>query len=529
MCQQATKSKPILELRDVSIQISDKVITKNINLSCAKGTLTALVGESGSGKSVTGLSILKLLPKTTSYSGSILFENKELLTLPESEMRKLRGKSIATIFQEPRNSMDPLQNVEERIGETLALHNPLLSKTQMLEKIITLLTEVGLTEPKQMLKRYPHQMSGGQCQRIAIADALAGEPSLLIADEPTTALDVTVQKQILELLISLTKARGMGLLFITHDLNIVQLYAETVYVMHQGSIIEHADTKTIFSNPQEAYTKELLKERTTPLNTTPFNGDILMEAKNVNVIYDSPQSFLRQAPMHAVKDVSFALHAKESIGIIGESGSGKSSLALALLGLLPFEGEVFFDSHALSSYTNKQIRPLRKYMQIVFQDPFSSLNPRLTIDKIIAEGLLLYEKMNAKELEDRVCGALIDVGLSPKARFQYPHEFSGGEKQRIAIARSLIVRPKLLVLDEPSSSLDRTIQFQILDLLATMRDKYSLSYLFITHDLRLAKNFCHSVLIMQNGNLVESGEMNYLMQHSKSPYTHELFQAGGII
>lgn len=501
-----------------------------VSLSVNEGQTTALVGESGSGKSVTALSVLQLLnyPKAYHPNGEILFKGENLLNAPKEVLRQIRGNEISMIFQEPMTSLNPLHTIEKQISETLLLHKKMTPK-QAKARCLELLNLVELKQFKHRLDAYPHQLSGGQRQRVMIAMALANEPDLLIADEPTTALDVTVQAQILKLLRSLQSELKMAILMITHDLTIVRSMADHIAIMHQGKIVEQGKTKTIFAKPKDPYTKKLLsaepKGMAKPLGKT---HKPLIEIKNVSVAFPLKKNFFGKAltHVHAVNDANITLHKKETLGIVGESGSGKTTLAMATLHLQKYKGNIIFNNQTLRTQNTNTIRSLRQEMQIVFQDPFGSLNPRMTIAEILSEGLTAHHIGESKEARNIMAyNALEEVGIDPSAMERYPHEFSGGQRQRIAIARAIVLNPKLIILDEPTSALDLSVQAQILSLLKELQQKHDLSYIFISHDLRVIKSICHNIVVMKDGNIVESGTTKEIFEAPKTDYTKALIKA----
>src|SRR5262249_51768150 len=496
----------------------------------AKGETLALVGESGSGKSVTALSIMKLLPYPSAShpSGSINFKGEELLGMTEQEIRHVRGNDITIIFQEPMTSLNPLHTIERQIGEILLLHKGLTGKAAR-NRIIELLTQVGIPDPEGRLASYPHQMSGGQRQRVMIAMALANEPDLLIADEPTTALDVTVQAQILKLLKDLQARLGMAILFITHDLGIVRKIADRVCVMKQGKIVEQGSVEQVFRAPEHPYTRALLGAQPKP-NPAPLIplGKVVVKTDDLKVWFPIKRGLLRKVTGHirAVDGVSIQVRKGETIGVVGESGSGKTTLGLAILRLISSDGPIAFLGNPLQGLKFKQMLPHRRNMQIVFQDPFGSLSPRMSIADVIEEGLWVHHpKMPANEREQRVIGALRDVGLDPETRFRYPHEFSGGQRQRIAVARALVLEPTFIVLDEPTSALDMLIQSQMCDLLRDLQKRHDLTYMFISHDLRVVAALASRLLVLRNGKMVEEGAAAELFKAPKTDYTRALFAA----
>nr|WP_320012319.1 dipeptide ABC transporter ATP-binding protein [uncultured Desulfobulbus sp.] len=508
-----------------------------LNLKIEKGQAHALVGESGSGKSVTALSILRLLDETneTQSSGSIRFEDQEITSLSKRALRQLRGNRIAMIFQEPMTSLNPVYTIGNQLIEPLILHQGLTKKEAYAQALI-LLDRTGIENPEYRINCYPHQLSGGQRQRVIIAMALACRPTLLIADEPTTALDVTIQQQILRLIKDIQAEFGMSVLLITHDLPMVQKIADKVSIMHKGCIVEQGDVETIFTHPQKEYTKHLLAAVPQGIQTTRHGGAPLITVENLNCSFHMKTTwtgwFTRERQvLQAVDNLSFCLNQGTTLGLVGESGSGKSTLALCLLGLQKCTGKVIYTpgqgpNHILSSLNSKGFRPLRKELQIVFQDPFSSLSPRMTIGQIVAEGLQVHGMGGSRREQDTlVAQALIDVELDPQMAQRFPHEFSGGQRQRIAIARALILRPKLLILDEPTSALDMTIQKQILKLLKNLQERYQLTYIFITHDLRTVRSLADQLAVMRRGRIVEAGPAATLFANPQENYTKRLFDA----
>ncbi|WP_074381105.1 ABC transporter ATP-binding protein [Bartonella doshiae] len=524
----------LLSVHDLSIAFyqaeEKKHIIEQVSFDIKEGETVALVGESGSGKSITALSILQLLPFMTklSQSGEILFNDKDLLKQKEEDLRKVRGKDIAMIFQEPMTALNPLHNVERQIGEVLKLHSKVPDKS-LRTRVIDLLIKVGIHEPQKRLGSFPHQLSGGQRQRVMIAMALANNPRLLIADEPTTALDVTVQAKILELLVQLKKHNKMSMLFITHNLSIVRRIADRVYVMRKGKIVEGGTTSELFNNPQRSYTKQLLaaEPKGCPLKVDD-NAAILMQGKKVRVWFPVKKGLLRRTVdyVKAVQDLDITIRVGQTLGVVGESGSGKTTLGLALIRMLSSKGQIIFDDINMSNFTFRQMRPLRRHIQIVFQDPFGSLSPRMSVSEIIAEGLSIHEpQLSFSERNDRVIEALCEVDLDPSARYRYPHEFSGGQRQRIALARAIILKPRFIMLDEPTSSLDVSVQAQIINLLRHLQQKYQLGYLFISHDLKVVKTLAHEVIVMRNGKMVEQGPANCIFSRPQNPYTQALMSA----
>lgn len=527
-------SATLLDVRDFSVAFKNggetTLAVDHISFTIARGETVALVGESGSGKSVTALSVLKLLsyPPASHPSGEILFKGEDLLKADEAHLRKLRGNAVTMVFQEPMTSLNPLHTIERQIGEILSLHKGLSGEAAR-KRIVELLNEVGIREAGQRLQSYPHQLSGGQRQRVMIAMALANEPDLLIADEPTTALDVTVQAQILKLLREIQSRRGMAMLFITHDLNIVRAIADRVCVMTDGKIVEQGAVSDIFTHPHHAYTQKLLAaEPKGAPQPVPDSSPTMMSAENVKVWFPIKQGFFKKTIGHikAVDGVSLKIRAGETLGVVGESGSGKTTLGLALLRLISSEGKIVFLGQNIEALPSKAMRPLRKDLQIVFQDPFGSLSPRLSIADIVGEGLTVQDRaLSIDDQREIVARALVDVGLDPRTMDRYPHEFSGGQRQRIAIARAIVLDPKFIVLDEPTSALDMSVQAQIVDLLRAIQIKRNLAYLFISHDLKVVKALAHHILVMREGQIVEAGAADAIFLAPQAEYTMALFAA----
>ncbi|RDV04458.1 ABC transporter ATP-binding protein [Undibacter mobilis] len=525
---------PLLKVENLSVAFGvgahEVHAVRGVSFAIGKGETVALVGESGSGKSVTALSVMKLLPYPPARhpSGSILFKGQELLSMPEDEIRKVRGNDITIIFQEPMTSLNPLHTIEKQIGEVLLLHKGMTGQAAR-TRIIELLTQVGIPDPEGRLQSYPHQMSGGQRQRVMIAMALANEPDLLIADEPTTALDVTVQAQILKLLKDIQTRLGMSMLFITHDLGIVRKLADRVCVMQRGEIVEQGPVEEVFTKPQHAYTQALLAAEPKPDPAPPKpDAPLVVRTDDLKVWFPIKRGVLRKVVGHikAVDGVSVELRKGETLGVVGESGSGKTTLGLAILRLISSDGPIVFMGEQLQGLKFKEMRPHRRQMQIVFQDPYGSLSPRMSVSDIIEEGLWVHHaKMDDAERERRVVAALEDVGLDPATRHRYPHEFSGGQRQRIAIARALVLEPTFIVLDEPTSALDMLIQAQMVDLLRDLQKKRDLTYMFISHDLRVVAALASRLLVMRNGKMVEEGAAAELFKNPKSDYTRALFAA----
>jgi microcin C transport system ATP-binding protein len=527
-------TQPLLSVRDLSVAFRQGerqlLAVDRISFDLKKGETLALVGESGSGKSVTALSVMKLLPYPAAShpSGTIHFKGRELLALPEREIRHVRGNDITIIFQEPMTSLNPLHTIEKQIGETLLLHGGLTGAAAR-KRIVELLNQVGIPDPEGRLASYPHQLSGGQRQRVMIAMALANEPDLLIADEPTTALDVTVQAQILTLLKDLQTRLGMAMLFITHDLGIVRRLADHVCVMKDGKIVESGPVHDLCGRPQHPYTRALLaaEPKADPAPLQP-QAPVVIETDDLKVWFPIKRGVMRKVVGHikAVDGVSIKVRQGETLGIVGESGSGKTTLGLAILRLISSQGPIVFLGKPLQGLKFKAMRPFRRDMQIVFQDPFGSLSPRMSVADIIEEGLWVHQpQLTAAQREARVIAALRDVGLDPETRFRYPHEFSGGQRQRIAVARAVVLEPTFIVLDEPTSALDMLIQTQIVDLLRDLQKRRNLTYLFISHDLRVVSALASRLIVMRNGKVVEEGPAADLFANPQSEYTRALFAA----
>ncbi len=527
-------TQPLLSVRDLSVAFRQgprqMLAVDRISFDLRKGETVALVGESGSGKSVTALSVMKLLPYPAAShpSGTVHFKGRELLGMPEEKIRQVRGNDITIIFQEPMTSLNPLHTIEKQIGEILLLHGGMTGAPAR-TRILELLGQCGIPDPVGRLASYPHQLSGGQRQRVMIAMALANEPDLLIADEPTTALDVTVQAQILELLKELQTRLGMAMLFITHDLGIVRKIADTVCVMKEGKIVETGLVHDVFERPQHPYTRALLAAEPKP-DPAPLQPDapIVVETDNLKVWFPIKRGVMRSVVGHikAVDGVSIAVRKGETLGIVGESGSGKTTLGLAILRLISSDGPIVFMGKPLQGLKFKEMRPFRHDMQIVFQDPYGSLSPRMSVSDIIEEGLWVHQpRLSAEEREERVVAALCDVGLDPETRFRYPHEFSGGQRQRIAVARAIVLEPTFVVMDEPTSALDMLIQSQIVDLLRDLQKRRNLTYLFISHDLRVVSALASRLIVMRNGKVVEEGPAAELFANPQSDYTRALFAA----
>lgn len=534
-----------IEISQLSVHFAqgEQVVeaVKDVSMSLHKGETLAIVGESGSGKSVTAQAILNLHPrqKVRYPSGQILFNGRDLLNVSDAEMRAIRGARIGMIFQEPMTSLNPLHTIEKQIGESILLHNRQLAALDNVKssrktpeavkkRVLELLELVGIPNPADRLGAYPHELSGGQKQRVMIAMALANEPDVLIADEPTTALDVTVQKQVLELIKSLQKRLGMSVILISHDLNVVRHYADSVVVMHQGRVVESGSTEMIFSNPKDAYTEMLIhadpKGKAIPIAE---DSPVILSSDKVNVWFSTKTNFWGKTTdyLKAAKDISIHLKAGETLGIVGESGSGKTTFGLALLKLLPSSGKIIFEGKAVQDLNQAQFRPFRRDMQIVFQDPYGSLSPRMSVYQIIEEGLLIHQISDKAGRDKIIKDALIEVGLDPETRHRFPHEFSGGQRQRIAIARALVLKPKLIILDEPTSALDRTVQAQVVTLLRDLQAKYGIAYIFISHDLAVVKALSHHVMVMKQGEVVEHNTCEALFNSPQQPYTKNLLEA----
>ena len=500
---------------------------RGVSFDVAKGETVALVGESGSGKSVTALSTVDLLGDSAEVSGSVRYAGTEMIGADEKALRKVRGNDISFIFQEPMTSLNPLHTIEKQLRESIELHQGLRGNA-VREKIVELLEQVGIHDAESRLGAYPHQLSGGQRQRVMIAMALANEPELLIADEPTTALDVTIQAQILDLLAELKSSVGMSLLFITHDLTIVRKIADRVCVMKAGEIVEQGPTAEIFANPQHAYTKMLLEaESAGQPEPVPDNAEVVIETEALKIWFPIQRGLLKRTVGHvkAVNSATFSVRAGETVGVVGESGSGKSTLALAIMRLIQSEGRITFDGQDIAQLNQSQMRPLRRDVQIVFQDPFGSLSPRMSVSEIIAEGLGVHGVEDGRNPDSLVVEIMKEVGLDPEMRDRYPHEFSGGQRQRIAIARAMILRPKLLILDEPTSALDMTVQVQIVELLRALQARYGLAYIFISHDLKVVRALSHKVMVMNRGDVVEEGLVQDIFDDPKQDYTKSLMAA----
>lgn len=517
----------LLDIQNLSIAFKQGTqltpAVSHLSLSIEQGETVALVGESGSGKSITALSVLRLLPSPPAVytSGDILFQQQSLLHAPEQTLRQIRGNEITMIFQDPTVSLNPLHTIEKQLAEILILHRN-QTKLSAHHEIISVLEHVGIQRVKEKLNAYPHQLSGGERQRVIIAMAILTKPKLVIADEPTTSLDVSTQAQILALLKSLKKTLNISLLFITHNLNIVKQLADNVAVMAQGKIIEQNCCQRLFSHPNHAYTKQLLNAKPAgealPLNQ---HAVTLLTVKRLSVSYSKQQGLFKKITHSIVKNIHFTVKKGETVGLVGGSGSGKTTISLAILRLIPSSGEILFYNTPLQSLSRRQLRPFRNKIQVVFQDPFSALNPHLTVEQIILEGTSSH-RLTHSQKQQQLITLMQDIGLDPALRHRYPSEFSGGQKQRIAIARALIIQPELIILDEPTSSLDRTTQKQILQLLKTIQQKHNISYLLISHDLAVISTLCHRVVVLKQGEIVETNDCQTLFRSPQHPYTKQL-------
>ena len=521
----------LLDVQSLNVGFrQDGVVTpavRGVSFTVNRGEVVALVGESGSGKSVSALSTVSLLGDSAQVTGSVKYDGQELIGADERRLRQVRGNDISFIFQEPMSSLNPLHTIEKQLTESLALHQGIIG-AQARGRVLELLEKVGIRDAETRLSSYAHQLSGGQRQRVMIAMALANKPDILIADEPTTALDVTIQAQILDLLKELKDAEGMGLLFITHDLAIVRRIADRVFVMQQGEVVESGPTAELFANPQHPYTIKLLSaEPSGQPEPVAENAPVVVETDKLKIWFPIHGGMLRRTIGHikAVNASSLSVRAGETLGIVGESGSGKTTMALAIMRLIASEGGITYKGQDIRSWSTKQLRHLRKDMQIVFQDPYGSLSPRMTCAQIISEGLKIHSVDPDRDQRDLVAEVMLETGLDPATMDRYPHEFSGGQRQRIAIARAMVLRPKLLVLDEPTSALDMTVQVQIVELLRGLQKKYGLAYLFISHDLKVIRAMSHKVIVMKQGDVVEQGTAEDLFENPQTEYTRKLLQA----
>ncbi|WP_375254697.1 ABC transporter ATP-binding protein [Yoonia sp.] len=524
-------SETVLDVRDLRVAFrQDGAAThavRGVSFQVHKGETVALVGESGSGKSVTALSTVQLLGDSAVMAGSITYAGEEMVGADEAALRRVRGNDISFIFQEPMTSLNPLHTIEKQLAESIELHQGLRGAAAS-ARVLELLERVGIRDAESRLTSYPHQLSGGQRQRVMIAMALANGPELLIADEPTTALDVTIQAQILDLLADLKRDAGMSMLFITHDLTIVRKIADHVCVMKDGEIVETGPTAALFANPQHPYTQMLLAaESTGGPAPVPEGSPVVLETNSAKIWFPIQRGLLKRTVGHvkAVNEATLTIHAGETLGVVGESGSGKTTLALAVMRLIGSQGRIAFQGGDIHTLNQRQMRPLRSDMQIVFQDPYGSLSPRMTVAEIISEGLGVHGVDPGRDRRDMVSEIMGEVGLDPALMDRYPHEFSGGQRQRIAIARAMILRPKLLILDEPTSALDMTVQVQIVKLLRDLQQKYGLAYLFISHDLKVVRALSHKVMVMKQGDVVEAGAADAIFDAPRSAYTRALMAA----
>ena len=524
--------KPLLKISNLSINFkvrnTEFSAVKNLNLEIAENQIVGLVGESGSGKSVTAMSVMRLLPEPKASYGddsSIIFDGTEILSANQNSLRNIRGNKISMIFQEPMTSLNPYHRVGDQIVESILLHKAQPKSDAVLEAK-NLMNLVEIPEVDRRFTSYPHELSGGQRQRIMIAMALANKPKLLIADEPTTALDVTIQAQILDLMIKLKDEVGMSILFITHDLGLIEKFSDTITVMQQGFVVEQGETKAVFLNPQHEYTKKLINSEPSIKQERSEEEPPLISVKNLNIFYSLPnKTFFKKDFFHAVKDVNFSIPKKSTIGLVGESGSGKSTLGKALAGLINYQGSVTYNGADLDQLNSKELKSIKKDIQIVFQDPYGSLSPRMTVGEIVGEGLDVHFDLTKRQKDERIADSLKAVEINPDDRFKYPHEFSGGQRQRVAIARSLILNPSFMILDEPTSALDRSIQIQVIELLKNIQKEYELTYLFISHDLKVVRSMSDYIFVMQNGFIVESGVAKQVFSNPEEDYTDKLLNA----
>jgi microcin C transport system ATP-binding protein len=524
-------SRTVLEVRDLHVRFRQDGglvhAVRGVSFAVGEGETVALVGESGSGKSVSALSTVQLLGDTAEVTGSVRYEGREMVGAPERELRAVRGNDISFVFQEPMTSLNPLHTIQRQLEESLLLHQGLRGEAAR-ARIIDLLTRVGIRDPASRLGAYPHQLSGGQRQRVMIAMALANGPELLIADEPTTALDVTVEAQVLDLLADLKRSEGLSMLFITHDLRIVRRIADRVCVMQGGLIVEQGPTEEIFDAPRHPYTRRLVAaEQTGRPAPVPAGAPVVAETRDLRVWFPVQRGLLKRTVGHvkAVNAATLSVRAGETVGLVGESGSGKTTLALAVMRLVASQGRVVVLGREIQGLSQREIRPLRRQMQVVFQDPYGSLSPRMTAGEVIAEGLGVHDVDPGRDRRTIVAEIMAEVGLDPATMDRYPHEFSGGQRQRIAIARALVLRPRLLVLDEPTSALDKTVQVQIVRLLRELQARHGLAYLFISHDLRVVRALAHKVMVMKDGDVVEAGEAEEVFRDPRDPYTRALLAA----
>ncbi len=524
---------PLLHIEDLSVHFDtpsgEVTAVDHVSLNINSGETVALVGESGSGKSVTALSVMQLLPypRARHPNGSIRFNDEELIGASPATLRRIRGDQVGMIFQEPMTSLNPLHTVQKQIRETLILHKG-MSETAARARCLELLEMVRIREPEKRLDSYPHQLSGGQRQRVMIAMAMANEPDLLIADEPTTAVDVTTQAQILRLLKELQNEMQMAVLLITHDLGIVERVSDRLYVMKQGCIVEQGPTREVYQSPREPYTIDLLSAEPPQKPAIDMSKrDRVLEAEHIRVWFPVRKGVLRRTVDHikAVDDISFSVRAGETVGVVGESGSGKTTLALGLLRLEKAQGRILFGDTEIQDVSGEDLKPIRRQMQVVFQDPYGSLSPRLSIHQIVEEGLVAHQIGNEESRQQMVIEALEEVGIDPASRFRYPHEFSGGQRQRIAIARAMIMKPRLVVLDEPTSALDRSVQVQIVELLLRLQAEHELAYLFISHDLKIVRALSDQLIVLRNGRVIEQGDADQVFNNPSDPYSQALISA----
>ena len=522
---------PLLEATDLAVTFpardGDVRAVRGVSFHVDAGETLALVGESGSGKSVAALSTVGLLPDTARIEGSVTYAGRQMVGASDAELRRARGNDVSFVFQEPMTSLNPLHTIEKQIGESLSVHQG-LSGGPARDRTLDLLSRVGIRDPESRLSAYPHQLSGGQRQRVMIAMALANDPALLIADEPTTALDVTIQAQILDLLKRLQRDEGLAMIFITHDLGLVRRMADRVAVMQRGEIVETGPTRALFAAPKHPYTRMLLEaEPKGEAAPVPRAAETVIDAPDLSVRFPIRRGLLRRTVGHveAVRHAALSVREGETLGLVGESGSGKTTLALALLRLQPAEGPIHFLGEDISGRTGAALRPLRRRLQMVFQDPYGSLSPRMTVENIVAEGLTVHRVEGAERPREAVARALAEVGLDPATMDRYPHEFSGGQRQRIAVARALILKPRLLVLDEPTSALDMTVQARIVELLRDVQRRHGLAYLFISHDLKVVRAMAHRIMVLRAGEVVESGPAADVFAAPRSAYTRELMAA----
>ena len=524
--------RPLLQISNLSISFqvrkTEFSAVKNLNLSINENQIVGLVGESGSGKSVTAMSIMRLLPEPkASYSdqSSIIFDGEEILSANKTTLRKIRGNQISMIFQEPMTSLNPYHRVGDQIVESILLHKA-QAKLEAILEAKNLMNLVEIPEVDRRFSSYPHELSGGQRQRIMIAMALANKPKLLIADKPSTALDVTIQAQILDLMTKLKDEVGMSILFITHDLGLIEKFSDTITVMQEGTVVEQGDTKSVFQDPQHPYTKKLINSEPSIKQNSLTEEPPLITVKDLNIFYPLPnKTFFEKDFFHAVKDVNFSIPQKSTIGLVGESGSGKSTLGKALAGLIHYHGSVLYDGVDIDQLNSKESKAIKKDIQIVFQDPYGSLSPRMTVGEIVGEGLDVHFDLTKIQKDERIADCLNAVEINPDDRFKYPHEFSGGQRQRVAIARSLILNPSFMILDEPTSALDRSIQIQVIELLKNIQTDYELTYLFISHDLKVVRSMSDYIFVMQNGRIVESGPAKQVFSSPEEDYTDKLLNA----